>query len=110
MLVLLSFVSFFAIRSFGTTLSFGKKEAYRIMKKNIISVSYDYINECDSGTISCDFSHESQFQFSAEVLRENGYFKSLKSPIDGKDLGECLLINVTKENGTIFSELIDNCY
>ena len=110
MLVLISFVSFFAIRSFGTTLSFGKEEAYRIMKRNIISVSYDYINECNSGTISCEFSLESHFQFPAEVLRKYGYFNSLKSPIDGKELGECLIINVTKENGTIVSGLIDNCY
>lgn len=109
-IVLISLVSFFTIRSFGTTVSFGKDEAYQIMKNNIVSASYDYVNECIAETISCDFSFETQHQFVAGVLKEKGFFHSMKSPIDGKDLSECLILDVTKKNGVIVSTLIDDCY
>ena len=80
------------------------------MKNNIISASYNYINECTIGTIACDFSFENHNQFPAKVLKENGFFKNLKSPIDGKDLSNCLMIEAKKENGVIVSNLLDNCY
>ena len=108
--VLISLVSFFTIRSFGTTFSFGKDEAYRIMKSNIVRASYDYVHECIVGTVSCDFSFETHHQFPAEVLKEKGFFHSLKSPIDGKDLSDCLILDVSKKNGVIVSNLIDKCY
>lgn len=108
--VIISLVLFVILRTFGTTFSFSKEEAYDIMKNNIVSVSYDYVNECNAGTVSCDFDFDVNNRFYASVLEKYGYFHSLKSPIDGKNLGNCLIIEVTKNNGVVMVDLIDNCY
>lgn len=109
-LVIISLITIIAIRSFGNTLSLNKEEAYNIMKKSIIKASYSYIEECVSKTIKCDFSFENKNYFNAKILKENGYFKNLNSPIDGKDLSNCLTIEATKKNGVIIANLKDNCY
>ena len=109
-LVLITIVLVITIRSFSNTLSISKEESYRIMKNNIISASNDYINECIAGIVECDFSFENNNSFSAKVLKEKGYFKNFKSPIDGKNIEDCLIIEAKKENGVIKSNLKDNCY
>ena len=109
-LVVISLISFIAIKGIGKTLSISKEESYKLMKNNIISSSYNYINECTTGTISCDFSFETNNKFSAKVLKEKGYFKNMNSPIDGKDLSECLIIEAKKENGVVITNLLDECY
>ena len=108
--VIISLILIVVTRSFSYTVSLNKEESYKIMKNNIISASYNYINECTAGTISCDFSFNERFSFSAKVLKEKGYFKNLNSPIDGKNLEDRLIIEVKKENGVIISNLVDNCY
>ncbi len=109
-LVVVSFILVVVMRGFNSTVSLSKEEAYRIMKNNIISASYDYINECVSGTITCDFSFEENNQFSVKILKEKGYFKSLKSPIDGMELDDCLVVEARRENGVVISDLLDSCY
>ena len=109
-LVVISIIMTVVFKSFQSTLSATKEESYKIMKNNLISVSYQYIKECDEGLISCDFSFQENPRFSANVLRESGYFKDLKSPLDGKDLGACLILEATKSNGVVLVELIDHCY
>ena len=96
--------------TFGSTMSASKEETYKLMKNNIISVSYDYINECKLGTIECDFSFDSNNKFNAKVLQNFGFFDNLKSPIDGKDLSDCLILEATKSNGVTVINLIDSCY
>ncbi len=96
--------------SFHSTLSVSKEETYKIMKNNIISVSYDYIQECNQGLIDCNFSFEYNNRFSAGVLKEQGYFQNMDSPIDGKDLSECLILEASIENGVVTIDLIDQCY
>ena len=84
--------------------------AYKIMKQNIISVSYDYISECTGHTIECDFNFENNNKFSVKKLQDSGYFQNLESPIDGKKLDECLFVEANKKDGIIVIDLIDNCY
>ena len=48
--------------------------------------------------------------FEASELVKNGYIKSLESPIDNKNLSECIKIKVTHDNGVRIVDLIDNCY
>ncbi|MCI6265730.1 MAG: prepilin-type N-terminal cleavage/methylation domain-containing protein [Erysipelotrichaceae bacterium] len=109
-LVVASILLTITFRSIHSTLSVSKEEAYKLMKNNIISASYEYIQECNQKLISCDFSFENNNQFVAEVLKESGYLKNLNSPIDGKDLGSCLLLEATNSNGVTVVNLIDDCY
>ena len=109
-IVLISIVTIVASQSLGKTLSINKEESYKIMKNNIIKASETYIKECIAGTISCDSIKESNMKFSVKILKEKGYFKNLNSPIDGKDLSNCLIVETKIENGVIISSLQDNCY
>jgi prepilin-type N-terminal cleavage/methylation domain-containing protein len=109
-LVLISIVVMVAFMSFRTTMSASKEETYKLMKNNILSVSYDYINECNLGTIECDFSFEEKNKFNAIELQNAGFFGDLESPIDGRNLGFCLVLEATKSNGVTVINLIDNCY
>ena len=109
-LSIISLVLIAVIHNFGTTVSISKEESYKIMKSNIISASNDYIQECTAGIVDCDFSFDNNNIFSAKILKEKGYFKNFKSPIDGKNLEDCLIIKATKENGVIKSSLEDKCY
>jgi len=96
--------------TFGSTMSVTHNEAYKIMKNNIVAVGYDYINECNLKTINCDFSFEGNNRFNAKTLQNTGFFEDLKSPIDGKYLGECLVLDAVKSNGVVVINLTDNCY
>ena len=107
---LISLFTVVAFSSMTSSMSLGKKEAYQLMKNNIVSSGYTYINECVQGMISCDFSFEKKNTFPAKTLLDSGYFKNLDSPIDGKDLGECLILSAKKENGVTIVDIIDNCY
>lgn len=109
-LVLVSIIIYCVLISLNTTMSASKEETYKLMKNNIISLSYDYINECNLKTIECEFSFADNNQFKAIELQNTGFIKSLDSPIDGKYLGECLILKATKSNGVTVVDLIDNCY
>ena len=109
-LVIISLILIITMRSFNQTVSLSKEDSYKIMKKNLISAAENYVKECDIKTIECEFSFENNNQFPVKVLKENGYFKNLNSPIDDKDLSNCLIMEATKENGVIMLQIIDNCY
>ena len=109
-LVLISLVFVLIVRGFGSTVSVSRNEAYEIMKNNIIRAGNSYVNECVSGTIDCDFSFDDNNRFSVSVLKGSGYFSNFISPIDGKDLSDCLIIEVTRDNGVIVCDLLDYCY
>ncbi len=109
-LVLVSTIMALSFSKISSSMSLEKNNAYQIMKNNIISASYSYIEECQAKTVSCDFSFSEKNTFAASVLKEKGYFKNLKSPLDGKDLGECLIIKAKKENGVVVIDIEDNCY
>lgn len=110
-LAIIVILSVTVISYVGNTLSINKEEAYEIMKNNIVSVSYDYITECDNQFIECDYKwNDDQATFNASVLKNNGYINSLNSPIDDNDLSNCLVVKATRFNGTITVMLEDNCY
>ncbi len=109
--IIISLVLFIVGREVGSTLSVTKNDSYEIMKNNIISVSKDYITECNNRIISCNLVWDNdKTSFSATKLRDSGYFKDFNSPIDGKDLSNCLVINAFVNNGVISIDLVDNCY
>ena len=109
-IVLVSIVVTIGVMTLGKTLSISKEESYKVMKNNIVSAGYDYISECTLGTIACDFSFTSNNTFKARDLYNTGFFNGLESPIDGADLGDCLVLEATKSNGVTVINLIDNCY
>lgn len=109
-LAIIGIIGYVIIHNISSTWSVSKDEAYRLMKNNIITTAYTYIEECEAGIITCDFSFEDNNQFKAIVLQEKGYFKNLNSPIDGKNIGECLILKANKSNGVIVVDIIDNCY
>ena len=110
-LAIIVIISVTVISYIGNTLSINKEEAYKIMKSNIVSVSYDYIAECDNQFIECDYQWENnQAVFNASVLKDSGYIKNLNSPIDDNDLSNCLVVKATRFNGVITVTLEDNCY
>ena len=109
--VLISIVLVFLTKEIGSTLSITKKESYELMKENILKSASIYIKECTSKQLDCNIQWENnQTTFEANILKENGYYKNLKSPIDNKELGKCLIIKVTKTNETTKEIIIDNCY
>ena len=109
-LVVISMIMIITSSLVTSTLAVSENEAYKLFKNNIVSVSYDYVNECTAGMIDCDFDFLDNNSFKAEVLKNYGYFEDLNSPIDGKDLGQCLILSAVKENGVVLVELKDNCY
>ena len=109
-LIIISIIMLVGFKVFQSTFSASKEEAYKIMKNNILAVSYDYIQECNVGLVSCDFSFEKNNRFTAKKLQESGYFKNLESPIDGKDLGACLILEASMSNGVVLVDLVDKCY
>lgn len=110
-IVIFSITTIVVSKNIGTTLSASKNETYNLMKTNIISVSYEYINECQSNTVECKLDWKNnKTWFYAEELKNKGYFKDLSSPIDNKYLGQCLIINVYKNNGAYNINLKDKCY
>lgn len=107
--VLISLLAITISSIVGKTLAVSSSEAYKILKSNIVKASYTYVNECKAGTIACDSNFKTNHTFYAKELEKYGFFKDLKSPIDGSYLGECIEIKVTYDNGSSIVELIDNC-
>ena len=109
-LVIISIATFVILKEVGSTLSVSSKDAYKLMKNNIVSVSEDYIRECEAGLINSDFSFSNNNTFKAKVLENYGFFSNMKSPIDGRYVGDCLIIIANKVNGAIVVDIEDNCY
>ena len=108
--ILIALIGGIVINSVGTTMSASREEAYKLMKDNIVSAGYDYIRECTLGSLECDFSYDKNNTFSAKNLQNAGFFDNLDSPIDGKDLSFCLLLEATKSDGVTVINLHDTCY
>lgn len=110
-LAIIGFIFVLVVSISGNTFSVNKNKAYDIMKNNIIKASSDYINECDSDILECNLIwNENKTEININSLKESGYFKNFISPIDGRNVSNCLKIIAIKKNGNIDIELIDNCY
>lgn len=108
-IVIISLLTILVGNIINSSLADTREEAYNMMKKNMITASYTYINECNAKTIECDFS-ENDNTFYAKELKKYGYFKDLKSPIDGKDIGNCILFKVKIDDSANVIDLEDTCY
>ena len=81
------------------------------MKSNIIKASENYLKECESNKTKCKTSWiNNKTSFKAYILKDSGYYNNFKSPIDNKDLSNCLIITASKDNGTIIANIKDECY
>ena len=109
-LVIISLLTLVISGIINTTLAASKEETYGLLKNNIITASNNYINECNAGIIECNFSNETNNSFYVSKLEEYGYFTDLESPIDGRYLGDCLLVKVKYDNGINVIDLEDKCY
>ena len=110
-IVIVSLALFVVARTIGITLSATKEETYKLMKNNITKAAELYLKECNAKTINCDIKWENdKILLEADILKNNGYYKDLKSPIDNKELGKCLIIEAYKKNKIITTNIIDNCY
>jgi len=110
-LVIISLLAIIIGGLINSTVAANKEETYKLMKNSIAKASSIYIKECTSGIIECDFSYDKNNTFYAKELKKYGYFDNLNSPIDAKNLGECLLIKATyDDNGTSIIDIIDTCY
>lgn len=110
-LVVITLISIIVVTYASDTLSINKNKAYELMKQNISKISKVYVKECEAGISNCNLNwDDNSTYFYVEDLKNNGYFKNTRSPIDGKDIGKCLSIKAFKDNGVIDIELVDNCY
>lgn len=108
-LVIFSLITLIVSNLINTTLAISKEDSYNLLKNNVIKASYNYLNECSADLIECEYNNEN-YIFESNELIQNGYIKNLKSPIDNKNLSECLKIKVTHDNGVRIVDLIDDCY
>lgn len=109
-LVIISIILVITSNLISNTLAISEKDTYKLFKNNVVSVSYDYVNECTNGIIKCEFDFQNNNSFTADVLQSYGYLENLNSPIDNKDLGKCLVLSAVKDNGVVVVDLEDNCY
>lgn len=110
-LIIISIALLVTANEIGKTLSITKTESYNLMKENIVKASETYIKECQSKVIDCNLNwQDNKTSFKARVLKENGYYINLNSPIDNKELDDCLNINAERNNGIIEIKIIDECY
>ena len=110
-LITITFITIIIVSFSSNTFSINRNRAYDIMKENIYKISQVYIKECDAGLLACDLNwNNNSTEFYVEDLKNNGYFKNTKSPLDGKDIGKCILIKVSRSNGVNNIELVDKCY
>lgn len=95
------------IVNIGDTFGLSLDKSYEILKKSIITQTSEYIYECDNGLIDCSGDYNwtenngiREASFYLEVMRKYSYFdeEDFINPITGKYIGNCLIINVTKDN------------
>ena len=108
--VVLSLILIITTNLITTTLAASENTTYKLIKNNIVSAGYKYVDECSNGIIECNFDYQNNNTFKASILKQYGYFNDLNSPIDNKDLSDCLILTATKDDGVVLIELEDKCY
>lgn len=109
-LLVISLISFITIVLFfvtENTLSLTNQKAYEIFERNIITQTENYILECENNLINCDndyywedFSNGKKTSFYLDVMKKYNYFseEEFLDPNTKKDVSDCLLIEVYKDN------------
>lgn len=89
----------------NNTFSYTDEQAYESLKKSIINQVNIYILECDNGIIECkndytwsEVENNKETSFNLNTMRGYSYFTENEyiNPITNEDIGECLVINVVK--------------
>lgn len=110
-LVIISVAAVVVAKQIESTLSVTKNSSYEIMKTNLVKAADLYIKECENKINNCNITwNNNKYSFKAGLLKEKGYYSDLTSPIDNKELDNCLIIESEKNNSTINTIIIDNCY
>lgn len=109
-IVIISLILLITTNLISNTLAASENTTYKLLKNNLVSTSYKYVEECTNNLIECNFDFQNNNTFTASVLKQTGYFNNLNSPIDGKDLSDCLILTATKNNGVVVIDLKDECY
>lgn len=108
--VVISLLLLITTNLLSDTLAASENTTYKLLKNNIVSAGYEYVSECTNGILDCNFDFNDNNKFKAGILKQYGYFNNLNSPIDNKNLEDCLILEVTKDNGVVVIELEDKCY
>ena len=112
-LVIITVIMLIITFSIKSTLSLSNEKSYEILKNNIIDSANLYVIECESNTINCENNYEwvnNKTSFSINNLLTNGYinFEKLINPINGKDLSNCLIINVSVNINNVYTIELDD--
>ena len=101
----------------GNTFSVTNDKAYEIFERNIINQTKNYILECDNNLINCnkDYKWEkvgnvNRTTFTLNVMKKYDYFKNedFIDPVTMKDVSDCLIIEVTKDELYNINVYLDN--
>lgn len=102
--------------SINNTMSLSSENAYEILKSNIVTISKNYINECENGLINCknDYVWENdETSFFAGKLVKHNYFKvgELINPITNKEIDNCLIVMVNRNKNKVLTITLndDDC-
>ena len=109
-IAIISLVLVITTNLISSTWAASENTTYKLLKNNIISTSYKYVEECTNEIIECNFDFQNNNTFTAGVLQQYGYFNNLNSPIDNKELNDCLILTATKNNSAVIIDLEDKCY
>lgn len=96
---LIALVAIVVVKVSSNTLSLTENEAYKILKNNVITAADKYIIECDSNLLECFHTwNDNKTSINANELIKAGYFDNIIDPRNDKDISNCLIIEIEKEN------------
>lgn len=96
---LIALVAIIVVKVSGNTLSLTENEAYKILKNNVINTTDKYIIECESNILKCSYTwNDNKTSINADELIKAGYFDNIIDPRNDKDISNCLIIEIEKEN------------
>ena len=113
----LSLIMIIATASITNSFAISNEKSYDILKHNIIKQVKIYIYECDNNLINCkddykweNINNTSKTSFSLEIMQKYNYFNEFTfiNPINNKEITNCLIVNVTKDNLSNISISLDD--
>lgn len=117
MLFLISCIFFAGCMIISDTFSITDEKSYQLLKDSIILGVSDYINECDNHIIDCSSQYkwsrvDDKFvtEINLSILKNYNYFNTNNfiNPITDKDISECLIINVIKDDNSNINVNLDD--
>lgn len=108
---LIALVAIVVVKVSSNTLSLTENEAYKILKNNVINTADKYIIECETNLLQCSYTwNDNKTSINANELIKAGYFDNIIDPRNDKDISNCLVIEIEKENENYKYKINDkNC-